>query len=77
MTTLAVEKSASPVRERTRERNDRVSCCFFSVAVGDSTLGCEGGGRVPGLLECIMHAKWCGFLEITGAAPLPDEGVLR
>jgi len=30
-----------------------------------------------GLLECIMHAKWRGFLEITAAAPLPDEGVLR
>ena len=36
----------------------------------------EGTGST-GLLECIMHAKWCGFLEITGAAPLPDEGVLR
>ena len=36
-------------------------------------LGWVGGE----LLECIMHAKWRGFLQITGAAPLPDEGVLR
>lgn len=62
------------VRERTRERNDRVLRCFFSVAAADSTRARKGG---TGLLECIMHAKWRGFLEITGAAPLPDEGVLR
>lgn len=37
-----------------------------------------GMARVEGgLLECIMHAKWRGFLDITGAAPFPDEGVLR
>lgn len=62
-------------RKRTRERNDRVPRCFFSVAVADSTP--DGRGGIPGLLECIMHAKWRGFLEITGAGPLPDEGVLR
>lgn len=56
---------------RTRKRNDRGLRWFFSVAA-DSQL--DGRGE---LLECIMHAKWRGFLQITGAAPLPDEGVLR
>lgn len=57
--------------KRTRKRNDRGLRWFFSVAA-DSQL--DGRGE---LLECIMHAKWRGFLQITGAAPLPDEGVLR
>lgn len=61
-------------RKRTRERNDRVLRCFFSWS---RWLIRRRTGGIPGLLECIMHAKWRGFLEITGAAPLPDEGVLR
>ncbi|CAL1680110.1 unnamed protein product [Lasius platythorax] len=59
-------------RKRTRERNDRVLRSFRS-----RWLIRRRAGGIPELLECIMHAKWRGFLEITGAAPLPDEGVLR
>lgn len=71
-TVWAGPRTRTSERWRTRKRNDRGLRWFFSVAAADSQL--EVGG---GLLECIMHAKWRGFLQITGAAPLPDEGVLR
>lgn len=32
--------------------------------------GKNQGSERGELLECIMHAKWRGFLEITAAAPL-------
>lgn len=65
-------RSLTNARGRTRKRNDRGLRWFFSVVAADSQPMGWGG-----LLECIMHAKWRGFLQITGAAPLPDEGVLR